>query len=117
MVPVRDLATLQTVVDDAPQARAYSRDGCLGYQSLVDGLGATHAAVRDKSETYSVEGGNADLRHYLARLVRRSRCFWRCSVALRRAVKVWVWCYNQRQLWNRRYPQYPKHVIDVVPPS
>ena len=49
-----------------------------------------------KSETYSVEGGNADLRHYLARLGRQSRCFSRCFEALRRAVFVFVHCYNER---------------------
>jgi IS1 family transposase len=29
----------------------------------------------DKSQTYSVEADNAELRPYLARLARRSRCF------------------------------------------
>ncbi len=116
VVPVRDLATLQPVVDAAPQATTYYSDGLLGYQALVYGLDATHTAVLDKRETYSVEGSNADLRHYLARLVRKSRCFSRCIKALRRTVKLFVWCYNQRQLWNQRYPQYRKHVIDFVPP-
>ncbi len=116
VVPVRDLTTLQAVVDHAPQATTYYSDGFLGYQALVYGVEATHTALLDKSETYSVEGGNADLRHYLARLGRRSRCFSRCIQALRRAVKLWVWCYNQRQLWNHRYPQYRKQVIDFVPP-
>jgi IS1 family transposase len=69
VVPVRDLATLHTVVDDAPQATAYYSDGLPGYQALVYGLAATHTAVLDKSEPYSVEGGNADPRHDLARLV------------------------------------------------
>lgn len=116
MVPVRDLETLQAVVDQAPQAPTYDRDGLLGYQALVYGLTATHTAVLDKSETYSVEGTNADLRHYLARLVRRSRCFSRSLTAVRRAVKLFVWCYNRRQLWNQRYPQYRKHVMEFVPP-
>ena len=30
-------------------------------------------AVRDRNETHTVEGGNADLPHYVARLVRTSR--------------------------------------------
>ncbi len=42
----------------------------------------THTAMKDKSETYSVEGENADLRHYLARLARKSRCFSRSLEAL-----------------------------------
>jgi hypothetical protein len=36
---------------------------------------------------------------------------------LRRAVKLLVWCYNQRQLWKQRYPKYQKHVIDFVSPA
>jgi insertion element IS1 protein InsB len=50
----------------------------------------------DKSQTSSVEGTNADLRHYLARLARRSRCFSRCLEALRRAVDLFVRFYNAR---------------------
>jgi IS1 family transposase len=56
------------------------------------------AAMPDKTQTYTVDGGNADLRYDLARLGRKARCFSRCSVALRRALKRFVWCYNQRQV-------------------
>ena len=64
---------MQGVVDQAPQGQAYFSDGCLTYGERVYGA-ASYAAVPDKRETYSVEGGNADLRHYLARLARKSRC-------------------------------------------
>lgn len=43
-----------------------------------------------KSETYRVERDNAELRHYLARLARLSRCFSRCIDALRRAIKLFT---------------------------
>lgn len=116
MVEERKVDTLQAVVDQAPQARAYYSDGFATYRDLVYGE-ARYTAMPNKSQTYTVEGGNADLRHYLARLGRKSRCFSRCLDALQRAIKLFVWCYNQRQLWNRRYPRYPKHVIDFVPPA
>lgn len=106
---------LQAVVDQAPQAQAYYSDGFATYADVVYGP-ATYNAMPNKSQTYSVEGGNADLRHYLARLGRKSRCFSRCLLALRRAVKLFIWCYNQRQLWHQRYPTYPRHVCDFVPP-
>jgi insertion element IS1 protein InsB len=102
-------------VDDAPQANAYYSDGFATYANLVYGE-ARYTAVLDKSETYTVEGGNADLRHYLARLARRSRCFSRSIKALRRAIKLFVWCYNHRQLWKHRYPAYHKHIIDFISP-
>ncbi len=116
VVAARDEATLQAVVDQAPHAHAYYSDGFPPYANLVYG-DATYTAMPNKSQTYTVEGGNADLRHYLARLARKSRCFSRCLHALRRAIKLVVWCYNQRQLWKQRYPKYPKHVIDFVPPA
>ena len=57
-----------------------------------------HHPMQNKSRTYSVEGRNADIRHYLARLARRARCFSRCENALRRAVRLFVFVYNHRQL-------------------
>ncbi len=114
-MPHRTEPALQAVVDQAPQAAAYYSDGFTAYQGLVYGP-APHTALPNKSQTYSVEGGYADLRHYLARLGRKTRCFSRCIDALRRAVKLFVWCYNQRQLWKHRHPRYTKHVRDFVSP-
>lgn len=70
----------------------------------------------DKSETYRVEGVNAELRHYLARLARRSRCFSRCIHALRRVIKLFVFAWNHRQLHRQRYPAYTHHLFDFVYP-
>ncbi len=115
VVAARTPDVLQDVVDQAPQASAYFSDGFLGYRDLVYGP-AQYRALLDKSETYTVEGGNAALRHYLARLARKSRCFSRCLQALRRAVKLFIWCYNQRQLWKLRYPKHPRPITDFVSP-
>jgi IS1 family transposase len=83
-------ATERQVVDDAPQAAFYFSDWYVPYQHLIDTPGR-HTAMPDESETYRVEGDNAELRHYLARLARKSRCFSRCIQALRRAVKLLVY--------------------------
>jgi hypothetical protein len=40
--------------------------------------------VYDKSGACSVEGGNAELRHYLALLTRKPRCSSKCIKALHR---------------------------------
>ncbi len=37
--------------------------------------GGTYQVSQGKADAYSVEGDNAELRHYLARLARRSRYF------------------------------------------
>ena len=74
----------------------------------------THAVAPGKSQTYSVEAANAELRHYLARLGRRSRCFSRSLDALRRAVTLFVPAGNRRQLHKRAFPRYACHVSDFV---
>lgn len=108
-------ALAQQMVDDAPPAAFYFSDLFPVYQALVYTPGI-HTPMPDKSETYRVEGMNAELRHYLARLVGQSRCFSRCLQALRRAVKLFVFAWNRRQLYRRRFPKYPAHLIQFVCP-
>ena len=36
----------------------------------------THTALKNKSQTYTVEGVNSDLRHYIPALHCRSKCFF-----------------------------------------
>ncbi len=73
----RTFETFQAVVDQGPHADRYFSDGFATYADVYY-YGAPYQAVLDKSQTYSVEGDNAELRHYLARLARVSRCFFRC---------------------------------------
>ena len=102
----------QQMVNETP-ARQYYSDQFPLYDSLVYRKGY-HLSLPDKSETYSVEGDNAELRHYLTRLVRKSRCFSRCLVWLNRHLKAFAHAWNLRQLHNRAYPFNKKHVIDFV---
>ena len=103
---------MQATVDRAPPAARYYSDALNTYRELC--WWGEHTAMYDKSQTYSVEGDNAELRHYLARLTRKSRCFSKCIHALRRAVDLFVWCWNHRQLRRRARPRYPAHLIDFV---
>ena len=64
---------MQSVVDAEPHATSYYSDAFNTYGELC--WWGHHTSMYDKSQTYSVEGTNADLRHYLARLARHSRCF------------------------------------------
>jgi insertion element IS1 protein InsB len=76
-------------VERSPQAAQYYADAFPTDERLVYYPGR-HAVAPGKSQTYSVEADNAALRHYLARLRRKSRCFSRSIDALRRAVKLFV---------------------------
>jgi IS1 family transposase len=111
----RSEPAFQAMLDESPQAQQYYSDAFGVYAQLIYDPGQ-HQALHNKSQTYSVEGCNAELRHYLARLARRSRCFSRCLEALRRAIKIFVFAWNRRQLFKRAYPTYPAHVRDFVYP-
>src|SRR5262249_19661424 len=88
----------QALLDACPKAARYYTDACSVYQDLAYPNAQAHQVAPGKSQTYNVEGSNADLRHYLARLGRRSRCFTRSREALRCAVRLFQCAYNRRQL-------------------
>lgn len=113
MVTERRAETLQPILDRAPQAQHYYSDDFSAYATLVYYPGH-HLTAPGKSQTYSVEASNSVLRHYLARLARRSRCFSRCLRALWTAIKLFVFAWNRRQMYKRCYPAYPAHVKDFV---
>lgn len=112
---MRTQEAIQLMIDDAPKAKWYYSDGFDAYQWLWYHFGR-YEVSQGKSETYSVEGDNAELRHYLARLARKSRCFSRCPYALECALRLLVYCFNSRQLYKQRYPNYPAHVMDFLSP-
>ena len=102
----------QQMLRKAPAKQYYS-----DMFSLYDRLSyrkGYHLSLSDKSETYSVEADNAELRHYLTPLVRRSRCFSRCIAWLNRHLKAFAHAWNLRQMHNRAHPYNKKHVIDFV---
>ncbi len=90
----------------------YSNDAFSLYDTI--GYPGAHKSLSDKSETYSLEGDNAELRHYLARLGRRSRCFSRDIGALSRAVDLFVMAWNRRQRFHRRFPNRRQNLRDFI---
>ena len=111
----RTTEVMQALLDRTPQAYFFFSDEFSTYGTLVY-YPALHQMLPDKSQTYSVEADNAELRHYLARLARKSRCFSRSIHALWRAVKLFVFAWNRRQLYKRTYPAYPAFVYDFISP-
>ncbi|HEU5198265.1 MAG TPA: IS1 family transposase, partial [Ktedonobacterales bacterium] len=69
------------------RATHYTSDGHAAYQELVWPEGSQHLISIGKEAAYTMESVNANLRTYLARLARRSRCFSRSFEALHRAVR------------------------------
>ena len=70
--------------------------------------------TNDFDTTFSVDADNAELRHY--RLARKSRYVSRCLYALECAVRLFVYCFNSRQLHKQRVPNYVSRVIDFFSP-
>ncbi len=84
---------IQKIVDHSPEAECYCTDGYFGYIDIVY-PGRHIRNARDKSDTFTVEGINADLRHYIPILRRRSRCFPRKPETLRAVLELFVQAYN-----------------------
>ena len=110
---------IQTMVDGAPSAVEYCTDGYLGYVDVVY-PGKHVRNVSNKNDTYTVEGINADLRHYIPILARRSRCFARKLETLQVVLEVFVVAYNRfgrakyhfRQ--HRKSGEIPFSVLDFL---
>jgi insertion element IS1 protein InsB len=112
---VRTQEAIQQIVDQASKAKWYYSDGFNAYQWLWYDFGR-YEVSKGKANTYSVEADNAELRHYLARLVRKSRCFSRFPYMLECALRLFVYCFNSRQLHKQRFPNYAAHVMAFIGP-
>jgi IS1 family transposase len=102
----RRLETLQTLADTLPPAEHYASDGLVAYAEVIWPQAGMHLLSVGKADTHTVESLNANLRAYLARLARSSRCFSRSLEALQRAVRLFAYHYNQRQRLYLAHPAY-----------
>ena len=112
---------IQSIVDNAPEAEYYCTDGWSGYVDVVY-PGQYIRNTRNKSDTFTVEGVNADLRHYIPILARRSRCFLRKLETLRAVLEVFIEAYNKfglakikfRRGRNPKSRELPFSVLDFL---
>lgn len=100
--------TLQKVVDMAPYAKIYCTDGYNGYLDTIF-PGKHIFNPHNKNDTFTVEGVNADLRHYIPTLARRSRCFPRKLENLQAVLAIFVGAYNRFGLQKARYHSLHPH--------
>jgi len=111
--------TIQSMVDSAPEAKKYCTDGYFGYLDVVF-PGKHIFNIHNKNDTFTVEGVNADLRHYIPTLARRSRCFPRKLENLQAVLNVFVRAYNrfgaQKARFRARHPHSlpPFSLIDFL---
>ena len=93
---------IQRIVDSAPEANQYCTDGWWGYVDVAY-PGRHIRNIHNKSNTFTVEGVNADLRHYIPILARRSRCFPRTLETLYEVITVFACAYNKFGEAKMRY--------------
>ncbi len=99
--------TIQRMVDTAPEAEYYCTDGYFGYLDVIF-PGKHIYNIHNKNDTFTVEGVNADLRHYIPTLARRSRCFPRKLENLQTVLAAFVQAYNRFGIQKERYrSQHP----------
>lgn len=101
----RSQLKMQEFVDSLPPAIFYCTDGLSIYSDLVWPLESEHLVSVQKERTHTIESINAQLRTYLGRLKRKSRCFSRKLEALWQLVRLFVWHYNRRQRKIRSDPK------------
>ena len=65
---------IQKLVDSSPKADHYYSDAYSAYAEVC--YGRIHTSLKNKSQTYTVEGVNSDLKHYISPLRRKSKCFF-----------------------------------------
>lgn len=99
---------IQNIVDSSPEADFYYTDGYLGYIDVVY-PGKHIRNIRDKKDTHNVESINADLRHYIPILARKSRCFARKIETLYAVVTVFIDAYNRFGLAKYKYRKHKKN--------
>jgi len=86
---------IQKMVDNSfATAENYYTDGYLGYIDVVY-PGKHIRNIHDKSNTFTVEGVNSDLRHYIPILRRNSKCFARSLETFKAVLEVFQYAYNQ----------------------
>ena len=95
-------AFIQQMVDNSPEAENYYTDGGRCYLG-VDFFGRHRRNTRDKTDTHNIEGSNADIRHNIAGLRRRSRCFFRKIETLRAVLSIFFSAFNKFGAAKRDY--------------
>ena len=90
----KSVLRIQRIVDSGPEADFYCTDGYLGYVDVVY-PGKHIRNVNSKNDTYTAEGINADLRHYIPILRRRSRCFHANSKRFKRC-----WSFSSKRIMS-----------------
>ena len=93
---------IQRLVDRSVKAQQYYSDA---YPTCAEvRYESVHTSLKNKSQTYTVEGVNFDLRHYIPPLHRRSKCFFRSLETAKAVFKIFVNAFNLFARAKKNFP-------------
>jgi len=113
LVTERTVEAIQKLVDQVPNTFQFCSDGYAAYRQ-VNYRRSRHLVAHGKSQTYSVEANNAELRCFVSQLARRTRGFAKSAASLQRAIALFVHCWNARQLLRQRCPRYHRSLSEFI---
>ena len=93
---------IQKLADNSSKAKHDYSDAYSAYSEIC--YYGTHTALKNKSQTYMVEGVNSDLCRYIPALQRRSKCFFRSLETAKAVFKIFVNAFNQFALAKNNFP-------------
>ena len=93
---------IQKLVDSSPKADHYYSEAYSAYSEIC--YHGTHTALKNKSQTYTVEGVNSDLMNYIPPLRRKSKCFFRSIETAKAVFKIFVFAFNKFALAKFLHP-------------
>ena len=106
---------MQAVVDQAPAAGHYFSDGLQRLPDADVRAGRPTRSRRARARRTGWRGATRTCGTTWPAWGARAGASRRCIEALRRAVFLFVHCYNERQLWQRAHPKYRAAIIDFLP--
>ena len=93
---------IRRLVDRSPKALRYYSDAYLAYSEIC--YEGSHFSLKNKNQTYTVEGVNSDFRHYIPALPRRSKCFFSSLETMLSVFKIFVFAFNSFALAKFSFP-------------
>ena len=106
---------IQEMVDSVATFKTNYTDGASVYKDIDFVDGKCKQNYENKRDTHLIEGSNADLRHYIAGLRRKSRCFFRKLESLKAVLYLFINAYNKfgeakLEYANRYYKRYKDRI-------
>lgn len=98
----RSRERIQRLVDKSVKAYQYYSDAYSVYAEIC--YEGKHTSFSNKSQTYTVEGINSNLRHYIPALKRRSKCFFRSIEKMKAVFDIFVNAFNLIAASKNSYP-------------